>query len=256
MKLIKHDLEQFEELNLYFLSDAHWEDAGSNHKRLLQWRNDVLSKENNYVIVNGDILNAATRNSVSDVYSAKSDPDKALDEISDFLAPIADRILVMIDGNHEGRMYKESGIKPMHRLSRELGIEEVYSNEAYLLFISFGMSQGRTQRKMVYTVYGMHGSGGGKKIGGKANRLNDMSNNIDADVYVISHTHIPIIFPGVFYRCDYRNKKVTPIDKMYVNTNAFLDFQGYGEQQGFSPASLRWPVITLNGNERIINAKF
>lgn len=256
MKIIKHDLGPYEELNLYFLSDAHWEDANSNHKKLLQWREEVLSEENNFVIVNGDIINAATRNSVSDIYSSRSTPDKAMDEIADFLEPISDRILAIIDGNHEGRVNKESGIKPMHRLSRELSIEDMYADDAYLIFLSFGMSQGRSSRKMVYTVYGKHGSGGGKKMGGKANQLKDMSESIDSDVYVVSHTHAPIIFPGVFYRCDYRNKKVTPTEKMYVNTNAFLDYGGYGEAKGFAPASLRWPIITLNGYERIINAKF
>ena len=29
----------------------------------------------------------------------------------------------------------------------------------------------------------------------------------------------------------------------------------YGEEQGFAPVAIRWPVIILNGQERKINAK-
>ena len=38
----------------------------------------------------------------------------------------------------------------------------------------------------------MHGYGGGRKDGGKINRLEDMTNVIIADLYLMSHTHKPI----------------------------------------------------------------
>lgn len=255
MKVITHDLPQFDELRLYVLSDVHFEDKHCNKKRLMAWRNEVESEENHYVVINGDIVNAATRNSVSDIYSAQSSPDQALDDIVDFLEPIKDRILVIIDGNHEGRVKKEAGIKPLKRVARELGIGHLYADDAYLLYVSFGKSQKRNARKMVYSIYGMHGSGGGKKVGGKINALVSLGENIDADVYIMSHTHQPVILPRTFYRCDYRNKKVTPIEKMYINSNAFLDFGGYGEALGFSPPSLRYPVVIMNGYERYIKAE-
>lgn len=262
MKVIKHDrldkgFVPFENLNIYLLSDVHWEDSLCNRKKLFQWRDEVLSAENNFVIINGDIINAATRNSVSDVYSSKASPDRALDEVSDFIRPLVDanRVLAIIDGNHEKRVAKESGIKLMKRLSRELGIEELYAEEAYMLFLSFGQSQGRDCRQMVYSVYGRHGSGGGKKAGGKVNSLSDMQLVIDADIYVMGHTHMPVIFPSTYYRVNYRNRKVTPVEKMFVNTNAFLDYGSYGEEQGFSPTAIRWPVVILSGKERHISAK-
>lgn len=258
IKVISCELPQFDELRIFPLSDCHFEDAFSNHKKLLEWRQQVLSSENNYVVINGDIINAATKNSKSDIYSSTDNPDGALDAVAEFLQPLVDegRILAIVDGNHEARIYKESGVKPMRRLAKELGIVDKYAPDAYILFVSFGLSQGRTCRKMVYSIYGRHGSGGGKKVGGKANALVDMEAVIDADIYIAGHTHQPMIIPRTFTRCDYRNKKITYVEKMFINTNAFLTYGGYGEVGGFTPPSIRWPIIILNGHERKINTQF
>jgi predicted phosphodiesterase len=251
LKIIKRDLSDFDEIEIYALSDTHFEDSKSNHKKMYEWRAEVLAEDNRFVVINGDIINAATKNSKSDIYSSKDNPDGALDDVVEFLQPIADRILAIVGGNHEARIYNESGIKPMRRVARELGLVDLYTDEAYLLFVSFGKSQGRSCRKMVYSIYGRHGCGsGGKKVGSKANGLVDIENIIDADIYIQGHTHQSFATRKSFFRADYRNKKVTLVEKLFVNTNAWLDFGGYGEVLGFSPSSIKWPVITLNGIER------
>lgn len=258
MKTIVRDLsDQFDELNIYALSDCHWEDSHSNRKKLLEWRDEVLSQENNFVVINGDIINAATKHSKSDIYSATDNPDAALDAIVDFLEPISDRILAIVDGNHEARIYNESGIKPMKRVARELGLHDAYANDAYILFVSFGRSQGRSYRKMVYSLYGKHGNGlGGKKVSSKANSLADMETIIDADVYVMGHTHQLMAFSKRFYRVNYRNKKLMAVEKLFVNTNSWMNYGGYGETGGYSPSSLKWPIIRLDGRQRDMKVTF
>lgn len=107
---------------------------------------------------------------------------------------------------------------------------------------------------MIYAIYGKHGAGGGRRPGAKANRLEDMMMVVDADIYLHSHTHLPFIMKKAFYRCDYRNRKITKVEKLFVNTNAFLDFGGYGEEKGYSPLSTQYPKIILNGIEREVRA--
>ena len=77
-----------------------------------------------------------------------------------------------------------------------------------------------------------------------------MAEVVDADVFLVSHTHTPMILRKKFFRVDYRNNKVTEVDQLFVNTNAFLNYGGYGESFGYSPTSTKYPKIILNGIER------
>ena len=244
MKIINHELE------IYPLADVHIGDPLMDKKRLKQFMEEVQDEPNRYVIVNGDILNWASKNSVSDVYIEEISPNEQIDKAVDLLSPIREKILVIVDGNHEQRAYKSEGISPMCQVAERLDIFDVYSEGAYLLFISFGKSQGRDCRKMIYSLYGKHGRGGGKRAGSKANRLEDMATIVDADIYLHSHTHLPLAMKKSFYRCDYRNRKVTQVEKLFVNSNAFLKYGGYGEDLGFTPTSTQYHKIILNGIER------
>ena len=256
MKTIHADLSrEIENLEIYPLSDVHIEDKAHNYKALLRWREEVLAKDNRYVILNGDLINNATRDSVSAVYGATMTPNEAINFLVDFLKPLKDRILSVVTGNHENRTSKTSGIDIMERVCRELGIESKYSPTAINLFVSFGKSLGRDHRKQIYSIYHRHGSGGGRKVGAKANHLEDMMNVIDSDVFLMSHTHQAITFRKSFYRVDYRNRKLTPIEKVFVNTNAWLGYDGYSVSHGYHPPSLKYPVIYLKGVRKEIEVK-
>lgn len=257
MKVIYRELDKFDTLELYPLSDVHIEDSLHDNKRLYKWRNEVLAQPNRFVVLNGDLINMATRNGVSDVYGATMTPGKAINKTVDFLKPIKDRILAATTGNHEFRAYKDDGIDVMERAMRELfgeNAEQLYSPGAYLLYVSFGRADYRQSRKMIYSVYAKHGAGGGRKIGAKAIRLLEMAETIDADIYLHSHTHVPFITRSTFYRCDYRNRGIQEVEHIFVNTNAYLNFGGYGEEKGFNPTSTHYPKLIMNGIERGIQA--
>ena len=250
MKIIKHDLPQFDTLEIYPLADVHIGDPLHDSKRVKQFINEVLEKENRYVIVNGDIINNAVRHGVSDIYTEELAPNQQIEETVNLLKPIKDRILVITEGNHENRTYKQDGILIMYQVAKRLDIFDSYSEGAYLLFVKFGKSQGRDCRKTPYAIYGKHGSGSGRKVGSKANRLFEMAEVIDADVFIHSHTHVPMVLRKKFFRVDYRNNKVTEVDQLLLNTNGFLNYGGYGENFGYSPTSTKYPKIILNGIKR------
>lgn len=245
--------KDLEEIEIYILSDVHIGDPLSNKKQINKFVEEVLAAPNRYVIVNGDIINNATKLSVSDTYEEELTPEEQIDAAEEVIARMKNRIIMVTEGNHEGRSYRTDGILIMKQVCKRLDIFDRYSTGPYLLFVSFGKSQNRTIRKMIYTIYGKHGSGGGKSAGAKANKLLEMMAIVDADIYIHSHTHMPLSFRQAFHRCDYRNRKVTKTEKIFVNTNAFLDYGGYGENAGFSPASIEYPKIILNGIERKAN---
>lgn len=254
MKIITRELPQFDTLEIYPLADVHIGDPLHDRKRLDNFINEVLAEENRYVIVNGDIINNAVRQGVSDIYSEELNPNEQIDETVSLLEPIKHRILVITEGNHEARTYRQDGVLIMYQVAQRLNIFDTYSEGAYLLFVKFGRSQGRDCRKMPYAIYGKHGAGGGRKVGAKAIRLFEMAEVIDADIFIHSHTHVPIILRKIFFRVDYRNEKATPIEQLFINTNAFLNYGGYGEEKGYAPTSTKYPKIILNGIHREVTA--
>lgn len=252
MKIINHDLpSELKRLKLLILADVHIGDGLFNEKRIKQFTDEVKNEDNCYIIVNGDLMNNATKESKSDIYAEQYTPKEARKKLVELLTPVKEKILVMLDGNHEDRTYKSTGQSLLETVAEILGIEELYADPAFLLFVAFGKNRGRTERNTVYTIYGKHGSGGGKRIGGKANKLEDMEGIIDADIYIHSHTHQPLSFRKGFYTVDYRNRKTTWREHLFVNSNAFLNYGGYGEKLGYKPSSTVYPHIYLEGKERI-----
>ena len=110
-------------------------------------------------------------------------------------------------------------------------------------------------RRQLYTIYVTHGSGGGRREGGKVSKLADLASIVDADIYIHAHTHLPLIFKESFFRVSASNSSVAPAEKLFVNTSAALNYGGYGDTQGFKPASTRAPVIYLCGTQQDMWAK-
>lgn len=218
---------------------------------------------NAYCILNGDILDNATKTSIGDTYTQEFNPMEQLQRANELFLPIKNKILCITHGNHENRTYKKEGINLSYLIASQLGLSARYSPTSAVLFIRFGrVADGRKEtngsgnvRKICYTIYTLHGSGGGRKEGAKAIRLADMASIIDTDIYIHSHTHLPMVMKQGFHRLDAKNSTVAHVDKLFVNTAANLRYGGYGEAGEFKPSSMDTPVIYLNGTKKEFTAK-
>lgn len=257
MKVIKHNLGDFDSIHILTLADTHIGDIHSDFNKLREQLDWVAAEPNRFIILNGDLVDMAVRASIGDIYSQNLMPMQALEQCVKIFSPYKDRILAVQPGNHELRIWKTDGIDFTQLLCHQLQIGDRCSNASTLLFIRFGEHKGNDRqhgRPICYTIYCVHGSGGGKKEGGKINRLAELAAIIDADVYVHSHTHLPAVFKEGFYRVSAANSSVARVDKLFVNTSAFLEYGGYGELQSFKPASLDTPIIHLDGRHRKMSA--
>ena len=108
---------------------------------------------------------------------------------------------------------------------------------------------------MTYVVYATHGSGGGRREGGKINRLADLAQIVDADVFLCGHTHLPAVFREGYFRTNKVTSTAQYVDRLFVNAAAALNYGGYGDKAGFKPASKQSPVIYLNGKRHGLYAK-
>ena len=250
MKVIKATLPDYlKEIELHILADTHIGDSNCDIK-LIKDRIDYISKtENAYCILNGDLIDNATRTSIGDVYSQKYKPMEQLRVAEEIFNPLQDKIIAVTPGNHELRTYRTEGIDLSYLLSSQLGVSDRYTPDSAFIFLRFGELPKR-HRRILYTIYCKHGRGGGRKEGSKINRLVEMSSIIDADIYIHSHTHIPAIVKTGYFRVDNKNSSVSQISRMFVNTAAALNYGGYGDTNEYSPSSTDTPVIYLNGTEK------
>lgn len=251
MKAIRCDLPYSETVEIHPMADLHIGDSMSDFKLIMERIEHIKNTPNAYCILGGDLMDTAIATSVGDTYGANLKPMDQLKQCVKIFGPIKDKILAVLPGNHENRIYRSDGIDITEMMCAQLGIPEKYTNTTALVFVRFGKESHRNHgRPVLYTIYATHGAGGGRKEGGKINRLADLACIVDADVYLHHHTHLPLAFKNRFHRVSGSNSSVALVEKLFVNGAAALDYGGYGDTAGFKPASKTNPVIYLSGKKR------
>lgn len=243
-------------IKIRLFSDWHIGDKYCDLEAVKEAVESVKKDSNTYAICCGDLMNNATRNSVSDVYAEKLSPQEQIGRAIELLEPVKDKILYMCSGNHEARTFRDAGLDPSAVIAANLGISDRYSKNGGLLEIKIGRDRNHTGPKssvqINYYFYILHGSGGGAKPGAKVNRLVDLAMIVDADVYIHGHTHLPIATMMPFCRINRNHSTVTMEDRLFVNAASKLKYGGYGKEKGLAPQSLVDPVIFLNGKKRAV----
>jgi predicted MPP superfamily phosphohydrolase len=256
MKIIKVNLNEeknkiMKDITILPIADVHIGDKLSNLKLFKEALERIKKEPNTYTIINGDLCNMALKNSKSDVYSDSLSPMQQVITVVDYLKPIKNKILVIGTGNHEDRTMKETNIDVTRLIARELGLEDRYANGWWYLYLTFG--QDVKKRPVTYGITGIHGYGGGRKSGGKINRLEDMTQVVIADLYLMSHTHKPIATKNCIYIPYYQSKALSKQEMYYLMTNSFLESDGgYAEKMGFPPASTSLTEAQLCSTKRKI----
>ena len=257
MKTIKHNLGDFKEVRILPLADLHLGDQHSDFKRIQDYLSFIKDNDNVFYILNGDLMDAAIQSSIGDTYGASLQPMEQLSQCVKIFEPIKDKIIAVTPGNHEQRIYKSDGLDLTQLMCDQLGIGKLYSNTSVLLFVRLGKDHIHCHhgRPVLYTIYCVHGAGGGRTEGGKVNRLMQLGNICDADIFIHSHTHTPAIVRTGYYRVSAANSSVQKVDKLFINTAAALDYSGgYGELQSYKPNSIEMPILVLDGTKRSMKA--
>lgn len=250
MKAVAKELStHIKQVEIRVFSDWHIGDQNCDMKSITAQIKEVAETDNVFVILNGDLMNNATKTSISDSYSETHSPMEQVKLAVSLLKPIKNKIISIVTGNHDIRTYRKEGVDIMEFVALELGLSGVYSMEGNIVFIRFGKDTAHN-RKLCYTLYHTHGTGGGRKEGAKAIRLADMASVIDADIYIHSHTHLPMIMKQGFFRVDRRNSTYSNTEKLFVNSAASLNYGGYGQMGEFKPPAIKSPIIFLDGRRK------
>lgn len=258
MKIIKVNLNDEQgkivsDVTIIPIADVHLGDTLTNLKLLKETLLRIKEEPNTYTIINGDLCNMALKNSKSDVYADSLSPMEQVLTATELLSEIKDKILVLSTGNHEDRTQKETNIDVTRLIARELGIEDRYANGWWYLYLTFGSDKNK-HRPMTYGITGLHGYGGnGRRPGSKINKLEDMSQVVIADLYIMSHTHKPIGTKNCIYIPYYQSKALSKQEMYYLMTNSFLESDGgYAEKLGLPPGNTSTTEAKLSSTKKKI----
>lgn len=250
MKWIEKDLGDLKTAYIYPIGDLHVGDPLFNEKKFKEFVNSIKSRDDTYLILMGDLLDCAIKDSIGDTYSAVQNPQQAKKYLIELLQPIKSKILGVVQGNHEFRVWKSSGVDISEDIANALDCP--YNREGLLLNIRLGHTNNPNIRQN-YTIYATHGVGAGRTIGSKTNVMKRASEIVLANIYVIGHTHQPNVFPDTYYVPDVIHKKVIAMTRYYVNGGSFLDWGGYAESKMYSPVPIKAVTIILSGTSKDYN---
>lgn len=256
--------KQLKDIEIVPISDAHYGNPLFSLKHFKRTVDYIEKHEKAFTFLNGDLLEAVTKVSVGDIYKQKITPQTQRDDMIDLLKPIKHKILGMVTGNHERRIYNEAGVDLSADIAKALNVP--YRPSGMMVKISFGNYNNFTKGKpFVFWGYFNHGYGGARTKGAKAIKAERMATFVHCDFYCMSHDHLSNASPSNYLLADprttvdeksgFRIGKVQAHRKMEIKTNAYLKWGDYAEMGGFPPSDLLTPVIKLlsRGNDLIGN---
>lgn len=253
-EMIVRRFEERPNLTIIPVSDVHLGAAEHMEKEWAAFCDMVLSNKDIYLILAGDLINNATRNSVSNIFEETLRPREQKKMMVEMLSPIRDRILCCVSGNHERRSLKDADDDPCYDIMCKLDIEDRYRENIAFLKIQMGKPRGKGTVNPVYTFVVTHGAGGGIYTGAAVNRNERFGYVIDGmDCLIVGHSHKPTITQPGKLKINQQQNKVYMTTFKVVTATSWLTFGGYAAQKMLLPSSHAIQTIMLNGKKKEIN---
>jgi len=164
----------------------------------------------------------------------RKDPMEEMTELAKVISTFASATIGVISGNHEKRLNKTAGIDPMKLFCTLYSVP--YLGSAGLIRLEFPWG--------ARTIYAIHGTGGGKKIGAKATKLEDLVQVVSADIYIHAHTHEFI----QFYRDRIEHGTHLPrINRLlFANVPSLQPYADYVAERGYPIAANGIAVLRVS----------
>ena len=252
-EIIIHEFEENNDITVIPISDVH---LGANEHMQRAWERfciDVLKEPNTYITLGGDLINNATRNSVSNIFEETMRPSEQKRMMAKMLEPLRDRILCAVSGNHERRSMKDADDEPTYDIMCKLDLEHLYRENIAFVKLRIGDKKANGQLNPTYTLAVTHGAGGGALTGGTVNRNERFGYAIEGlDALIVGHSHKPIITQPAKLVVDHANNKIACKPFKVVVSTAWLDYGGYAAQKMLIPGSHAMQKITLAGKQKLL----
>lgn len=251
-ELITHKFPN-KDIKIYPIADVH---LGAKEHLDREWKafcTDILKDENAYIILAGDLVNNALKNSVSNVYEETMRPREQKRIMVEMLTPLRDRILAATSGNHERRSAKEADDDVTYDIMCKLDLEHLYRENIAVIKCKFGRDKIDGKRNPCYILAVTHGAGGGMLTGSAVNRAERFGYIWDGlDALVVGHTHKPFDTEPMKLKVDKQRNRVELVPFRVVSVSSWLAYGGYAVRKMLLPAGNTRHIMTLCGNHKEI----
>ena len=250
-EMIVKEFPEKETITIIPISDVHYGARECMEDAFVSFINTVKESKNVYLVLGGDLINNATKSSVSNIFEETMRPSAQKKCMAKILEPVADRILCAVAGNHERRSGKDADDDPMYDILCKIDREEVYRENIAFLKIKFGKYGNNTDYNPAYTLAVTHGNGGGRFTSGAVLRGEQFGYTIDGmDALIMGHTHKPFVSSHGKIVIDPYNNKVTVKPFKVVCMTSWLEWGGYPVQKMLIPTSHTLQTLTLRGDKK------
>lgn len=253
--IVKH-LPQNDDIKIYPIADIHVAAKNSMRKKFTSFVDGLAKEPNAYIVLDGDLLNNATKDSISFGYDDDMTPSQEKIWISNQLEKVADRILMAVPGNHECRSSKSVDAHLIEDICTNIGIRDLYRENAAFLKLQIGDIKGQGSKNPTYTVGMVHGAGGGGTFGAAVNRNVNFAYGFDGlDVLITAHFHKSFGAKPAKLVIDKHNNKITQKPFACVGTSSWLLFGGYALKAMMRPSANDVQTIYCYGNRKQVEVR-
>lgn len=252
-ELITHKFPDRQDITIFPISDVHLGAAEHLEREWSDFCARVLEDPNAYLMLGGDLINNATRSSVSNIFEETMRPSTQKKVMREMLEPLKDRILCGVTGNHERRSMKDADDDPTYDIMAKLDLEHLYRQNMAFVKLQFGDPKAKGLSNPTYVLAVTHGSGGGIYTGAAVNRNERFGYVIDGcDALIVGHSHKPFVTQPFKIKIDPYNNKVTMKPFKVITSSSWVEFGGYAAQKMLLPSGHVPQRITIFGKTKKI----
>lgn len=226
-----------------FLGDSHLGSPQFDEVRFLAML-DYCIKNKIYIFLMGDMIEMATRYSVgAGVYEQTRIGQSQHEQMVEWLMPLAKRklILGLLRGNHEIRVYNETGVDVSKLMAKELQVP--YLEDACWNTFRVG--------KETYSIYSLHGRSGSKFDGTALLALERLAAPFHGDLVVMGHAHKCVSSSVIMQKVSHG--MVVEHKKHLLITGSYVKYGGYAQTFGLPPSKLGSPKVKFMADRHDIS---
>jgi predicted phosphodiesterase len=234
------------EVIIALIGDVHYGSKNCDKENFEKTLDFVKKNKNIYVIGMGDLVDFSIKSSPgASAYEQEENMQGQLETMVEYLKPIANenRLLGLLQGNHEFRSYKTCGLDITKIMAKMLGTE----------FLGFSANLRLRVKDNIYKMFVTHGSSGAKYMHTKIKPCMQFAEIYDADIYAMGHVHELVHLEKPYFIQNHKNFYMKKKFKHFVLTGAYLKYdKSYAEMKGLQPSKIGSPKIKLNSLEHKI----
>lgn len=218
-------------IKVWAIADVHIGAKEADIAGFQRFLKRVENDPDSFIVIVGDLLNVGIRsaNCPTDIYEETMPVHAQIEKAAELLAPVADRILGCVGGNHEARAKKAVDLDPLFQVMVLIRKPDLYRPN--MAFVRVNLGKGNT--KDHYALLLVHGK--------SANAKRKFAYSVEGvDAIISGHTHDPIVEkPARLVFTQRNNVVIRPL--VSLTACSWLDYGGYGAANLYLPKSTSDP---------------